>query len=1239
MALGPSTSFGARRQRGNSTPMPEPVQRSLLSKLGQQSSQGVSNLLWGLDTPRALIASGIDYLQDGSWNNPLDAEQRVSSEQLLDQAGWKDDSTARWVTGMALDLGTDPLTYLTLGGSSLTKAGKAAKAAGLLDNATVSASQRLRSKVLEDAVAAAPTKIPFRAGLDDAAVEALTPTLPGRAQRTLTALKTNIRDFAEHTTRPLVGKREALRTTTLDDALKAAPADAQKALKEQLDAYLTKNKLTYDQVKDQTLGKSFGLGFGSASIVGDPLGAAAGEALARGADRFGESIRWSTPGLYAHAMFNKAAGGQTDAAAQAAALRINQTADISEAKGRREAAEMADMLRVAKIDPAVASRTGIDDVMSAKAGEAIDRYLEKNAATAADIDFVENTPGVRAFVDRWGHLAPKILTESEAMGLRAHQLQHNYGAGYRPYQLEHVLDRVVGKKSRQPALFDTVTGDMLARSKALQLPGGIDQLRKFSQDRDFVGLGDAFKEDEVAQKLYEAINDPSHKYYAAMADSPVGKAAAQSAADRAALSAAWSSGAMSTAAAKKAAAVPAAGYSKAKARQLARFLNQIEVPDAGDISPVFGNHPLEATTRYVYGRKRAIGTADELINTIASRLVNQTPGQVEGGKHISALSALQKAGLKSPKTVLADGTKVRGGAAAELRSRMAEVLGDSGLQGAEGRITADEIDLSQYSIPLETLNQLTRMHDVFAAPKAVSEIGNLVEQYTKMFKAGVLTWPSRYTRDLTSGFISNVIEAGPEAVKGGYHAAKLLNGQYDKVLPYIKKMPLYAAASKAGLSDDQLISKFLADTAEAGILKGGAIIDRTNADRTAEAVKELLPGFKPQSIAGSFAGDPSRTYGQFAKQAVNPFGVKGVLGNKDTTNPLYKTGEKLGDWTDSVNRMGGYMALLQKGFAPKEAARRMIAAHVDYGNLSEVEKTIRKWMPFYAYESRILKYAAEKMASKPGGAYTQMLKVADKAQQSDDDTYVPQTLREQSGFLLPKELGAATEALGLGNVAEPGPGLRRAVTNIDLPGLSALNRVSIAKTGGKFDPNASMISTIQNYAQQLGPLPKTLIEAATQRDMFTKRKLGEVPSEIDTIVGAWTGNEDFRLPSMVQSGADMLFPGQGRLLSAGRQLADQRTPMASRASTLLFNTFSPVKLRVIDEKRQRADALRQLNAEIERYPGAKGFETTSIPKEEVEQLPPEMRQYYELRQALQKKNQAEAKQKKDAAKRAARFGL
>jgi len=1210
-------AFNTPIRRGRGAPMmPQAQQDSLLSKLGRQTSQGVSNLLWGLDTPRAVLASGIDYLQDGKWNNPFDADERVDSEQLLEQAGWKEGGTGRWVAGMALDLATDPLTYATFGGSALTKAGKTAKALGVLDNATVSASKRLRSSVLDDAVAKAPTTIPFKAGLDDAAVNALTDTLPGRAKRTLTSLKTNLRDYVDHATRPLVGKREALRTTTLDDAIKAAGPDAQPAIQQQLDAYLKKTGQTYDAIKDQPLGKSVGLGVGNLSVAFDPFGSSVGMAAAKGLDRAGEAIRWSSTGRYSHALFNKATGGQSDPITQAAALRINQAADVGESKGRAEAAEMADNLRKAVIDPAVAQRTGIDNVMSAKAGEAIDRYIEKNAATAADIDFVENTPGVRAFVDRWGYLAPEILKKSEAMGLRAHQLEHAYGAGYRPYQLESVLDAVRKDQSGKTALFDTVTGDMLKRTKSLQLPGGIDQLRKLSTDRRFVGLGDAFNEEAITDLLHKEINDPNSAYYHAVADSPVGQAAA---------------------------AVAAAGgdakYSKGKARQLARFLNSVEVPATGDISPVFGNHPAEAVSRYVYGRERAIGTSDELINTIASRLVNQPYGKVAGGKHISALSALQKAGLKSAK----NDAGVRGGAAMQLRERISAKLAEVGQS-----IRPDDVDLSMYSLPLDEVNRLTRMHNTFAAPKAVGDIGNAIEQYTKLFKAGVLTWPSRYTRDLMSGFISNVVEAGPAAAtKGGYHAAKLLNGRYDDVTKYVRQIPLYkelydpVTKKVVAETDEQMMSRFLRDTAEAGILKDGAVLDRGNADRTADALKELIPGFKPQSIAGSFAGKEGRTYAEFAREATNPFGVKGVLGRKETTNPLYKTGEALGEWTDSVNRLGGYMALLHSGAvaSPKEAARRMIAAHVDYGSLSEAEKQIRAWVPFYSYESRILKYALGQMAEHPGGRYTRMLKIADKAQQPDDETYVSPQLRERSGFMLPKELGEFTEQLGLGNVVEPGPGLRRAVANIDLPGLSALNTLSMQKTAGEFDANASIASTAMNLGQKLGPLPKTAIEFLTQRDMYTKKKLGEAPSEIDMMIAAATGNPDFRVPTVVQSAADLILPGQGRLLSAGKALSDQRQPLVDRAGTTLFNTFSPVKILTSDEKRQRSDAMRQLNAEIQRYPGATAFETTSIPKEELAQLPPEMQELYALRQALQRKNQQEAKAKKDTAKRAARFGL
>ena len=879
----------------------------------------------------------------------------------------------------------------------------------------------------------------------------------------------------------------------------------------------------------------------------------------------------------------------------------------------------------------MAQRTGIDNVMDSKAGEAIDRFMEGNAATANDIDFVTNTPGVRKFVDEWGTLSGKVLGESEKAGLRSHVLKHAYGANYRPYQLENVLDQAAGSKKAKTALFDTVTGDMLRRSKSLQLPGGIDQLRKLSTDRNYVGLGDAFVEDDIANALYKEINDPTGQYYVAMADSPVGQAAAKTAADRAAAraaaSAAWASGTMSTAAEKaalKAAAAPAAGYSKSKARQLARFLHSLDVPKSGDISPVFGNHPLEATAKYVYGRERAIGTADELINTIASRLVNKTAGQVGGGRHVSALSALQKAGLRSAPDPV---TKVRGGAAMKLRERMSAILKETG-----HNIAPDDIKLSEYAMPLETLNQLTRMHDVFASPKAVGQIGEYIEQYTKMFKTGVLTWPSRYTRDLTSGFVSNLIEAGPEAIKGGYYAAKMLNGQYDKVIPYLKKMPLYA-----NVPDDEIISRFLKDSAESGILKGGVAIDRTHADRTAETIKELLPGFKPSSIARSFAGDPSRTYGQFALDAMNPFGIKGVMGNKDTTNPLYKTGEALGEWTDAVNRLAGYMALLKsQALAPAEAASRMTAAHVDYSNLSAVEKQIRAWVPFYSYESRIGKYAAKKLVDRSSG-YRNVLRTADKLQQSDDDTYTPPNIRERSGFMLPTALGKVTEQMGLGNLVEPGPGLRRAITNIDLPGRSALDTLSIAKLAGEFDLNESLSSTAQNVAAKLGPLPKTAIEYITQRDMFTKRKLGESASEIDTMIGAAIGDEDYRVPSTIQAAADILLPGQGRLLSVGKSLTDPRTPLSSRVGTTLLNAFSPVKFATVDQQRQRSDAMRQLGRDIERYPGAEEFSTTSIAKEDVEKLPPDMRQNYLLRQALQKQSREAAKKKKDAAKRAARF--
>ena len=1193
VSFGSARGFGTSPSQRQLTPEEE---QSALAKLATQGGQVVSDVLWGLDTPAATIRSAIDYAQTGEWNNPLDAEQRVTGEKLLENAGMEE-GTGRWLAGAALDVAVDPLTWLGGPMTALGKGGRAAKAAGLLDDAAAVASRKVQKDALADAVQQYGTR-----AADN--LDAVADTLPARAQRTLKATDSDIARYIDHDTRPLVGQRTAMRDTTLEDLM--AKADPRTA--ESLQAYVQKKGWDYDAIKSEPLGKSFGIA--GTSINFDPLGATAGKAMAAGMDRVGEAARWSSVGVRANSLFSKAVGGQTDAVAQAAAERISKAAEVGESRGRKAAADLAHDLTNARIDTAVSQRTGITDVFSPAAADAIDRYVEKVARTANDVDFVENTPGVKAFVDKWGAYAPDVLRRSKESGLRAHQLDHAFGAGYRPYQMESLLDRATAGKSGKVALFDMVTGDMLARKKSLQLPGGIDQLRALSQDPRFVGLGTAFKEDDISDLLFKEINDPNNAYYRSRAGSP----AAQ-----------WAS---ATAAGNS--PVPIPKYSKGKARQLAKFLHGLEVTKdaAGAVTspPVFGNHPLEATARYVVGRERAIDTSDAVLDTIASKLVDGNSGQIAGGKHIGAKTALSRAGLKSP---LDAATGMREGADLRLREKLAERL-----QALGQNVTPDKVDLAKYSISEDHLNSLTRMHDFYASPKAVSELGKALGEYTKIFKAQVLSWPSRFTRDKLSGVVSNIIEAGPAAaLEGEMNTYALLRGEYQKVIPYLRRMPLYSSIA----DDEQLLKQFLLDSAESKILRGTSINDVMSGDRTASTIQKLLPGQTPQSLVGSISYDPSRSWGT----AVNPIGVRGVGGRKDTTNAVFKTAESLGDWLDSSNRMAGYMALLSQGVSPQEAAKRIGAAHVLYDNLSTFEKQLRdQWIPFYAYSSRIGKYVVEKMAERPGGAYGQMLRLVDKAQQTDDDTYVPATMRQQTGFALPPELGALTESLGLGNVAELEGGSRRFVKNLDLPGLSTLNLISTARTGGNFDPNASVVTTAQNVAQQLAPHLRTGIEFLTQTDMHTKRPLGDVPTEIESIVGAATGNEDFRLPTTLNTAIDFALPGASRVLSLGRQLSDQRIKdPVSRVGQAAWNQVAPFRFAVVDPARAERDAVAQIDEELRRTGVANTMQMTTVSEEDFQKLSPQMQQYYLLRRGIQSRRQKEARAKKEAAaKRAARFG-
>jgi len=125
---------GTRASRGAAlTPQEE---ESLISNIGGTALGWAGTVGNILDTPSAIIRALL------AGENPLpgifNPQERVGGRDLLERMGILDENTAGldWgdVAGFGTEVLLDPLTYLTMGGSALSKAGKVATAAGLAKN-------------------------------------------------------------------------------------------------------------------------------------------------------------------------------------------------------------------------------------------------------------------------------------------------------------------------------------------------------------------------------------------------------------------------------------------------------------------------------------------------------------------------------------------------------------------------------------------------------------------------------------------------------------------------------------------------------------------------------------------------------------------------------------------------------------------------------------------------------------------------------------------------------------------------------------------------------------------------------------------------------------------------------------------------------------------------------------------------------------------------------------------------
>jgi hypothetical protein len=574
-------------------------------------------------------------------------------------------------------------------------------------------------------------------------------------------------------------------------------------------------------------------------------------------------------------------------------------------------------------------------------------------------------------------------------------------------------------------------------------------------------------------------------------------------------------------------------------------------------------------------------------------------------------------------------------------------------------------DLANVSVDEALVARLNRIADFYAVPEVQGRIVQALDGITNMWKASVLAFPARFARDWVSGMASNIVETGDLGkLQRGYAGAKyLLQGQFDRLEEVVLRMPRYADLARRDMQ--AAINLYRDELGGGGLLRGRKIEDfggPIQAQSGQGLRDELLPGARPVTTAGYQAGDalmgrmpvsPSNAaYSEFYNRglqgytdSIREFG-RAVTGqrdftdyvqSRDITDPIFRWANRIGDTTDSINRLAGYNALLLQGVSPQEAVRRMMRAQVDYQSLTKFERGfIRRIAPFWAYSSRTGKYVVEELWNNPGGRYTQlMLRAPDKLQSvnnEEGDGYVAKQIKENYGVNL-EPLREMPVVGSLVNALAPStPGVESFINDIDLPAIDLINMFNIRQgLDGSFQPGNSAYNTALDVTSQLlHPALRSGVELLTGQNLHTGKSLTEFEPTIQKIARA-AGAEPFGMVDTAAKYSNYLLdyvPHAPRALQVANRLMDsERVPdFNARLLQNAVNMGSGVKVTNISEDAAKLDAARELQGMLSDSPALRTMEQKFIPEELLPYANPEDVLLYRLdRQMRSEARKARAK--------------
>lgn len=1132
--------------------MPQEEKQGWLRKLANAGTSGLAGLGWILDTPGAVVrgtlAEGPVKGLSALWET---SDDRVTGRELLRKYKMigEEDTWGNFAGSLAAEALLDPTTYMSFGLNQFL--GKGAK--------TISGKAAQKAGLLEDF---------------------------GLYAR-------NVKEM---------GEREALRKSTARELIERLPESDRSLAQTRFESF--GGKLDDPLARMNRIGVPF-LEQGATDLYGEAFG----DWAAKAADTLGESAatnRFTGPVVNRMtAAFDKDVLGVTDYDQQWEARAISSARAKRAAKDRARLAEL-------QFDAETALNKSGRSLNDADISRELRKYWELgNEAVDPSLSDVMNIPEVGKLRAFWEGYRDEALAEAQKLGMPIEEFRSRAGTqfvsrqqlGFDLPQLPEYPEGVVPAERlkrvrRRGASIVDVSDAMGKRRDYTDVYGGTDTLNRMSLDADLQDrlrkatpqeargiLGDWAAKNNEGRGLYDWIDDqdPDTGEFIFSApslgkDHPLVK---QREALKADISRAAAAGDDETAARlsdelgaveKQIPGATREAYKDSLNADLGDLMRSLDPQHAAKGKPIFGQNVFNEISGYTLKRGEAETDADMLLSFLKDRVESQAAKDTVGGVNYTAQDTLKKLGL----------------------------TGDNAESVLAERLGVDSLD--NISFNKKYIDDWAKVVDRGRLPQELSAPMEAYDNFTKSFKTLALLWPARYVRDLYSGAFASASKKA-FSPKDWFVGGRIRKGNYKNLPDMLRDLPDYR-----GLSDEQIVRKFLVDGAEQG-LGTSTFADETLSGASGSQLREMYPGAaKPTwSDIGRRAYNPDRTWSE-AIRDFNPFAVRTSGGNR---NPVLELGDRAAETTDAMNRYGTYLNQVRKGVAPSEARRIADLTQVNYRNNTNFENDVLKRIaPFYSYTRGIMPFIADQVIDNPQGLTGQSIRAVTRASQPSEDTFIPEYLRQSAAIPIPAELG--------GN---PGGNLQRFLTQVDLPYESTVNLFSPGVGNDLFSTVSDTArKTALNLLGQTNPLIKGPLELATNRQFFSGRQLSDLYSMLEQPLGA---------PGRVLEQVISNAPGGSRLLGTTRQIMDDRISAEDKATKLLVNTLLGVKLQDVDQERtKRLAARNMLNELLETTPGVRTYENITVPDEVLQRMPENQRKQYLLYRILQAEAAKRAREKK-----------